>query len=211
MQLTHFGHACVLVETDSTRLLIDPGVYSHGFEGLTDLDGILVSHQHPDHLDIDRLTALVAANPGATLVVDSGSAPVVSERGLSAQITQAGETVTVGGARLDIVGGEHGVIHVDIPIVPNVGYVVDDGAFYHPGDSFSSPGHDIDVLALPTGAPWLKVSEAVDFFRAVSPRVAVPIHEAALSMPDKIYGMFTALAPSGATVTVVPRAEPTTV
>jgi L-ascorbate metabolism protein UlaG (beta-lactamase superfamily) len=210
MQLTHFGHACVLVETGSSRLLIDPGVYSQGFEGLTDLDGILLTHQHPDHLDIDRLPALVAANSGATLIVDAGSAPVVSERGLSAKVAQTGDAITVGGARIDVVGGDHAVIHVDFPVIPNVGYVVDDGAFYHPGDSFSSPGHDIDVLALPTNAPWLKVSEAVEFFRSVTPRVAVPIHEAALAMPDKIYGIFTSLAPGGATVTVVPRAVATT-
>jgi L-ascorbate metabolism protein UlaG (beta-lactamase superfamily) len=211
MQLTHFGHACVLVETDSSRLLIDPGVYSHGFEVLTDLDGILFTHQHPDHLDIDRLPALIAANPGARLVVDPGSAPVVTDRGLEAQVTRTGETFTLGGAQIAVVGGEHGVIHVDIPVIPNLGYVVDDGAFYHPGDSFSSPEADIDVLGLPTGAPWLKVSEAVDFFRAVSPRVAIPIHAAALSMPEKIYGMFEALAPAGASVTVVPPGEPTTV
>jgi L-ascorbate metabolism protein UlaG (beta-lactamase superfamily) len=211
MQLTHFGHACVLVETGSSRLLIDPGVYSHGFEALTDLDGILFTHQHPDHLDIDRLPALVAGNPTAGLIVDPGSAPVVTDRGLEPQVTRTGETVTVGGAQVHVVGGEHGVIHVDIPVIPNLGYVVDDGAFYHPGDSFSAPDHDVDVLGLPSGAPWLKVSEAVDFFRAVSPRVAVPIHAAALSMPEKIYGMFESLAPAGATVTVVPPAEPTTV
>jgi L-ascorbate metabolism protein UlaG (beta-lactamase superfamily) len=211
MQLTHFGHACVLVETGSSRLLIDPGVYSHGFEALTDLDGILFTHQHPDHLDIDRLPALVAGNPTAGLIVDPGSAPVVTDRGLEPQVTRTGETITVGGAQVHVVGGEHGVIHVDIPVIPNLGYVVDDGAFYHPGDSFSAPDHDVDVLGLPSGAPWLKVSEAVDFFRAVSPRVAVPIHAAALSMPEKIYGMFESLAPSGATVTVVPPAEPTTV
>jgi L-ascorbate metabolism protein UlaG (beta-lactamase superfamily) len=211
MQITHFGHACVLVETDTTRLLLDPGVYSHGFEDLTDLDGILFTHQHPDHLDIDRLPGLVAANPSAQLYVDTGTAPVVTERGIEATVARPGDTIKVGSARLDIVGGEHAVIHHEIPTIPNIGYIVDDGAFYHPGDSFSSPGHDIDVLALPTGAPWLKVSEAVDFFRAVSPRVAVPIHEAALAMPGKIYGMFEALAPSGSTVTIIPRAEPTTV
>jgi L-ascorbate metabolism protein UlaG (beta-lactamase superfamily) len=211
MLITHFGHACVLVETDTTRLLIDAGVYSRGFESVTDLDGILFTHGHPDHIDIDRLPALVAANPNATLLVDPGTGPVVAERGLDATVARAGESVTVAGARLDIVGGEHAVIHPEIPTIPNIGYVVDDGALYHPGDSFSSPGHDVDVLALPTGAPWLKVCEAVEFLRAVSPRIAVPIHEATLSMPDMVYGMFEALAPAGATITVVPRAEPTTV
>ena len=100
------------------------------------------------------------------------------------------------------------MIHPDLPGIANLGYVVDDGAFYHPGDSFSPPGRAVDILALPTGAPWLKVSEAVDFFRAVSPRVAVPIHEATLAIPQLHYGMFDALAPAGAAVSVLPPGEP---
>ncbi|MDQ3307853.1 MAG: MBL fold metallo-hydrolase, partial [Actinomycetota bacterium] len=40
MRLTHLGHACLLVETGSTRVLIDPGTYSTGFDALRDLDAI---------------------------------------------------------------------------------------------------------------------------------------------------------------------------
>jgi L-ascorbate metabolism protein UlaG (beta-lactamase superfamily) len=32
MRLTHLGHACVLVESGGSRLLIDPGVYSSGWD-----------------------------------------------------------------------------------------------------------------------------------------------------------------------------------
>ncbi len=212
MKLTHFVHACVLVETPSARLLFDPGVFSAGFEELTDLDGIVITHQHADHLDLERLPALVAANPRARLVVDPGSALPVTERGLEFQVAGAGETLEIGGSRVDVVGGEHAVIHPDLPGIPNLGYVVDDGAFYHPGDSFfSTADRDIDILGLPTGAPWLKLSEAVDFFRAVSPRVAVPIHEAVLAMPQMHYGLFESLAPAGATVTVIPPGTSTEV
>jgi L-ascorbate metabolism protein UlaG (beta-lactamase superfamily) len=211
MKLTHFVHSCVLVETPSSRLLFDPGVFSNGFEGLTDLDGIVITHQHPDHLDLERLPALVAANPRARLIVDPGSALPVTERGLDFQVAGSGETLQIGGSRVDVVGGDHAVIHPDVPVIPNLGYVLDDGAFYHPGDSFSLPGRDIDVLGLPTGAPWLKLSEAVDFFRAVSPRLAVPIHEAILAVPQLYYGLFESLAPAGATVTVIPPGTSTDV
>jgi L-ascorbate metabolism protein UlaG (beta-lactamase superfamily) len=60
MKLTHLGHACLLVETD-VRLLVDPGTMSD-FAGVTDLAGVLVTHQHPDHIDVPRLAALLAAN-----------------------------------------------------------------------------------------------------------------------------------------------------
>jgi L-ascorbate metabolism protein UlaG (beta-lactamase superfamily) len=74
MQITHFGHSCVLLDTGSARLLIDPGTWSEGFESLTGLDAVLVTHQHVDHLDPQRLPALLRGNPGARLIVDPGSA-----------------------------------------------------------------------------------------------------------------------------------------
>jgi L-ascorbate metabolism protein UlaG (beta-lactamase superfamily) len=64
--------------------------------------------------------------------------------------------------------------------VPNVGYLVG-GRLFHPGDAFTEPGQPVEVLAVPAGAPWLKLAEAVDYLRRVGPRVAVPVHEKLLS------------------------------
>ncbi|KAA5829106.1 MBL fold metallo-hydrolase [Saccharopolyspora hirsuta] len=211
MQITHFGHSCVLVETGSARLLIDPGTFSADFEDLRDLDAVLVTHQHFDHLDLDRLPALLAANPNARLVVDPGSAASVEERGLTATTARPGDAIELGGAAVSVVGGAHAVIHPDIPVVDNIGYVVDHGAFYHPGDSFFVPEQRIDVLGLPTAAPWLKLSEAVDFLRAVAPRTAVPIHEAVLAAPQMHYRMFEQLRPEGTAVEVLAKGTRTSV
>ncbi len=57
------------------------------------------------------------------------------------------------------------MIHPEIPAPANLGYVIDDGAFYHPGDSLFVPEQKIDILALPTGAPWMKPAETVEYFR----------------------------------------------
>ncbi|HEY6683652.1 MAG TPA: MBL fold metallo-hydrolase, partial [Propionibacteriaceae bacterium] len=51
MRITHLGHAAVLAETDGARILIDPGNFSDAWHSLTDLDAVLVTHQHPDHID----------------------------------------------------------------------------------------------------------------------------------------------------------------
>lgn len=182
MQIAHYGHSCVLLSTDSARLLFDPGTYSNGFEALTDLDAILITHQHPDHLDGDRLPALAAANPGAALVCDEDSAAELKKLGLKpTSVARPGDTLTFGDTSVSVVGGRHATIHEDLPMPTNAGYVVDHGAFYHPGDALFVPEQRIDVLGLPMSAPWLKTGEMIDFLRAVGPRVAVPIHEALLS------------------------------
>lgn len=209
MRITHFGHACVLVDTGTARLLFDPGVLSAGFEDVRDLDAVLVTHQHADHLDGNRLPALVAANPGATLVVDPGSVGNTATLGLAAERVAPGDTVSLGGATVTGVGGEHAVIHPSAPVPPNTGYVVDGGAFYHPGDSLFVPEQEVGVLGLPTSAPWLKTGEAIDFLRTVAPRVAVPIHQGLLNDVglDLTYGWFTEMVAEGGEVRVLtPRA-----
>jgi L-ascorbate metabolism protein UlaG (beta-lactamase superfamily) len=202
MRITHFGHSCLLLDTGAARLLFDPGSFSAGFESVRGLDAVLVTHQHVDHLDADRLHPLLDANPGAHLIVDSGSAEQLGE--VPHEVVAPGAVVEVAGARVDVLGGQHAVIHPDIPVIANNAYLVD-GTHLHPGDSFMPPGEPVDVLFLPTGAPWLKIAEAVDYLRAVAPRTAVPIHEAVLSRPAIYYGLFEQLGPEGTTIQVLDR------
>lgn len=210
MQVVHFGHSCVLLDTGSARLLFDPGKFSTGFEGVRDLDAILVTHQHFDHLDAERLPALVEANPTAALIVDPDSVAEITRLGLTAEEVRPGDKVTLGGAEVGVVGGQHAIIHPDFAMPTNAGYVVDGGAFYHPGDSLFVPEERIDVLGLPTAAPWLKTGEAIDFLRAVAPRIAVPIHQELLTDTGKhlTYGWFARLAPQGSEVRALTPREP---
>jgi L-ascorbate metabolism protein UlaG (beta-lactamase superfamily) len=208
VETTHYGHACVLLDTGAARLLIDPGTFSTGFETVEGLDAVLVTHQHFDHLDTDRLGALLGANPEARLIVDSGTAGQLA--GIEHEVVEPGASFEVAGARVEVLGGEHAVIHPDIPVIANNAYLVD-GTHLHPGDAYTPPPGPIDVLFLPTGAPWLKVSEAVDYLRAVAPRTAVPIHEAVLARPAMHYGLFEQLGPEKTTIKVLDRETPTEV
>ena len=203
MKLTHLGHACLLVETDRARLLIDPGTMSD-FAAVRDLDAVLVTHQHPDHVDAARLGVLLAANPGAQLVVDADSVSAVAGLPTEHVVARPGDRLTFGGSTVDVVGGLHAAVYGDVPDCTNAAYVVDGGALLHPGDSLFVAEMDIDVLAVAVDGPWLKLAEAVDYVRAVGPRVAVPIHEGETTDLGKYAGMLAAFSPAG----VVRRLDP---
>lgn len=184
MRLTHLGHSCLLVETGGQRILIDPGTFSPGFPGLTDLDAVFVTHQHPDHADVDRLPALLAANPRAQLYAEPQAAELLAGSGVDAQRTASGELVTVGGVEVTPVGQRHAVIHEFIPRVDNLGVVVrapGEPSLFHPGDAYDAEPGDVDVLGVPVNAPWCAVKETIAFVRRIAPRIAVPIHDALLS------------------------------
>ncbi len=178
MELTHFGHSCLLASFPDETILFDPGNFSHGFEGITGLSAILITHQHPDHADPARLPALVEANPDAALYADPQTA---EQLGGNWRAVHVGDELSVGGLTIRGVGGRHAVIHPEIPVIDNISYLVGDDAhpaqLMHPGDALFVPGEPVEVLATPAAAPWMKISEAVDFLRAVAPTHAVPIHQ----------------------------------
>ena len=180
MRLTKFGHSCLLVEDGGARVLLDPGSFSEGFEKLEGLTAVCLTHQHGDHLDPERVRRLLDRNPGVRVVSDDGSAKALGEAGADVEVVHDGDELELGGLGLAVAGRDHAVIHPDVPVVPNVGYLVG-GRLFHPGDAFTVPGQPVEVLAVPAGAPWLKLAEAVDYLRRVAPRVAFPVHEKVLS------------------------------
>ena len=179
MQLTKFTHACVRLDSGGRRLLIDPGIWAEdaAFEGVTD---VIVTHEHFDHLDVDRLSA--AARRDSALTVHATAAVVgkLAALGDAAVVVVPGDTFSAGGFSVSVVGGEHAEVYDGQPGIANVGFVVD-AEVYHPGDSFFVPDVPVGTLLVPTAAPWLKLAEAIDFVRAVGPRRAHSIHDAMLN------------------------------
>ena len=120
---------------------------------------------------------------------------------LAGHVVHAGDQLDLG-VWVRVYGREHAVIHPDLPAVPNVGYLVAD-RFFYAGDAFMVPEAPVEVLAVPVGAPWMKVSDAVDYLRTLQPRIAVPVHDHENVFAPMIYHLFEQLGPEGTTVAVL--------
>lgn len=180
MRITKLGHACVRIEHEGHVVVLDPGGFTEqgAAEGAT---AVLITHEHPDHLDLAQLGATDAPiwTIGAVRAQIAEQDPGVAER---VTVVTPGESFDVG-LPVTAVGDQHAVIHPDIPSIHNTGYVLDVGGYkaYHPGDALTPADGDIDLLLLPVSAPWVKVSEIIDFGRAVSAPRTLAIHDALYS------------------------------
>jgi len=175
MRITKFGHACVRLEHDGRSIVLDPGMFTDP-SAVDGAGAVLITHEHPDHYvpDLLRRTDAPVFTIAAVAERIREDAPDVFER---VTVVAPGESFDPG-IPVRVVGELHAVIHPEMPRFFNSGYVVTgDLTVYHPGDSLTMPDEDIDVLLVPSSAPWLKASEAVDFARAVKAPRNLAIHD----------------------------------
>lgn len=185
MKLTKYEHACMVIEKGDASLIIDPGSFTMPLGDLYGVVAVVITHEHADHWTADQLTRIIQSNPKARLFGPSGVAAAAVD--FEVEVVKAGDVITVEPFTLQFFGEKHAVIHESIPVVDNVGVLVND-TLYYGGDSYTVPGVAVPVLAAPVGAPWLKIGEAMDYVLAVKPRRALPVHEAVLSQIGRKLG-----------------------
>jgi L-ascorbate metabolism protein UlaG (beta-lactamase superfamily) len=172
MELTKYGHACVRLEKNDMVLVIDPGAFTKD-PVLDGADAVLITHEHFDHVDVDKLRA---ASPDLEIWTCEGVAEKLSEVPGKVQVVRHGDTFETAGFRVKAFGEWHAKNHPDMSIVQNVGFLVDDEVFY-PGDALTVPDVEVPTLLVPTGAPWLKLMEMVEYLRTVRPARAYSTHD----------------------------------
>lgn len=177
MRLTKFGHACVRIEHEGQVIVLDPGVFTEP-EAVDGATAVLITHEHPDHWEAERLRRTDAvietiAAVAAQLPPDLSERTLVHSPGGRPQI----------GVPTELVGEKHAVIYKDLPSFDNSGFLMDLGGLsvFHPGDALTVPPVAVDLLFLPVSAPWLKVSECIDYAIAVGAPRNVAIHEGVYS------------------------------
>jgi L-ascorbate metabolism protein UlaG (beta-lactamase superfamily) len=182
VRITKYTHSCVRLDGDGV-LVIDPGEFSER-SALDGADAVLITHEHPDHLDLAALTAAVERRPGLRVFAHEQVLPKLAAFGDIATAVGPGESFAAAGFPVRAFGGRHALIHPDIPRIANLAYLIGDETtnVYHPGDSFTVPEDTVvDTLFVPLNAPWMKLMESIDFVRAVKPARAVAVHDALLN------------------------------
>lgn len=191
MLLTKFSHSCVRITDDERAVVIDPGVFSELDTALEDVSAVLITHEHPDHVDADRLAAAAVANDDLRFWAPKSVADqLASKPELAGRLTVVGpgEEFTAGGFPVRTFGGQHALIHSSVPVVSNICYLVE-GTVYHPGDSYVVPPLAVELALIPINAPWAKIAETMDFAIAVRAPRAIGIHDALLSDAGRsLYG-----------------------
>lgn len=177
MRITKLGHACVRIEDGDHVVVIDPGVFTEpgAVEGAT---AVLITHEHPDHWSPDHLEG--SAAPVVTIAAVAEKLPeTVRDR---TTVVRPGDSVDVG-LPVEVVGEKHAVIYDALPHFDNSGFLLRVGGttLFHPGDALTVPDAPIDLLLLPVSAPWLKVSECIDYALEVGAARNLGIHDAVYS------------------------------
>ncbi len=180
MRLRKFSHSCVRLEADDRALVLDPGLFSEAADALDGAGGVLISHEHPDHVDPDAIRAAAQANSSFRVWAPAVVAATFADLGDQVVTTAPGESFDAVGFSVETFGGQHALIHPQIPTIANVAYLID-GEVFHPGDSFTLPTKPVSTLLVPLHAPWSKVSEVIDFVTAVRAPRAFQIHDALLN------------------------------
>ena len=183
MRLTKLEHAALVIEDSGAKLYIDPGKFTTPIMESAGAVAIVITHQHDDHWTPEQVRRIVEANPRVRIFGPAGVAAAASD--FPVETVAARDKIEVGPFRLRFFGGRHAQIHRSIPIIDNVGVLVN-GALYYAGDSFAVPeGVAVEVLAAPAAAPWMKIGEVMDYVTAIAPRRAFPTHEMLLSQAGK--------------------------
>ena len=180
VKLTKFAHSCVRLDDGSTTVVIDPGVFSDAATALAGADGVLITHEHPDHLDVDALLAAAAEQPALRVWAPASVASSLATLGDRVTTVAPDQDLEILGFGVRTVGGQHALIHPLIPLVANVGYVVNE-VLYHPGDSLVVPPKPVDTVLVPIHAPWSKVGEVIDFVISTRAKHTHQIHDGLLN------------------------------
>lgn len=192
MTITKLGHCCLIVEEKGLRILTDPGGYSILQNEVKNIDLILITHEHPDHLHIDSVKNILKNNPQAKIITNHGVGRILEKEGIAHEFLEHDDEKLFGDLKLEGHGDKHAPIYETVPVVQNTGYFIGEKLFY-PGDALYNPNKPVEVLALPVSGPWLTLANSLEYAKLIKPQIAFPVHDGMLkflgpahAVPEKV-------------------------
>ena len=181
MKIKKIGHCCLVIEESGKRIMTDPGKYSLSQTEEKNIDYIIITHEHSDHIHMDSLKIVLKNNPRAQIITNISVRNILEKEGINCStIIDEQEIVLDGDILIKGVGKLHKEVYSDIPQVENVGFTINN-KFFYPGDAFENPKKQVEVIAFPTAGSWLKVSEGIDWLKELEPKITFPVHDGILN------------------------------
>ncbi|MBI2050432.1 MAG: MBL fold metallo-hydrolase [Parcubacteria group bacterium] len=191
MHIAKLGHCCLIIEVNGLRILTDPGMWTIGeHSSVSNVDVILITHDHSDHMHADSIKTILANNPNAKVYANSGTGQSLSKAGLLYEALEGTSKLSVKGVELEAFDCIHESIYQGIAMPQNTGYWIGGDLFY-PGDSLTHPGRPVNILALPVSGPWMMIGQGIDYAKNVRPKKCFPVHDGFLK--DEIIELFHGL------------------
>jgi len=182
LRISFVGHGSLILEYGGKVIHIDPYGQLADYSKMPDADLILITHEHPDHLDLDAISkilkdsTIIVANPGAAAKVEG------------ARVMKNGDRSEVMGLSIEAVPA-YNIIHKrdnGEPFHPpgrDNGYLLTfaDKRVYIAGDTeniveMKNLGH-VDIAFLPANLPYTMTPEmAAEAARWIRPKVLYPYH-----------------------------------
>lgn len=176
MTITKIGHCCLVVKIGTVVLVTDPGSFTAGAELPERIDIILITHEHADHVHVPTVLEILARQPEVVVVANSSVATLLRGAGVVVTVLEGTASATVAGVQLEAFDARHAEIFEEVGQVQNTGYFIGERLFY-PGDSYTEPGKPVEILALPVGGPWCRMTDTLHYAIRVAPKKAFPVHD----------------------------------
>jgi len=176
------------------RIMTDPGGWTTGQVEERNIDIILITHEHGDHLHTESLKQVLENNPYVVIGCNESVGKILEKECIAFQnISNIGDGVNlhnICGLEIETHEGKHGEIYKEIGQVQNTGFFLEKRLFY-PGDSFINPGKPVEILAAPVYGPWVTIRNCVDYIKNVKPKNCFNVHDAMIipSRGGRIYSL----------------------
>ncbi|HTH82862.1 MAG TPA: MBL fold metallo-hydrolase [Mucilaginibacter sp.] len=181
MKISKYLHSCLVFELDGYKLLIDPGKFSFA-EGLVipetfaDVNSIIITHIHPDHLDTANLKK-IAELSNAPIYTNAQVGEVLEKEAIKHTVWHDG-TYYLGPFKLEAIPVLHEPI-LDNPPPQMTGFIIND-KILHPVDSMEDAllkYKDIELLIMVTMAPFANELRITGFADKMQPKQILPVHD----------------------------------